>query len=72
VKQGKRTVRFGLFVAGLLLADVSFLVYLGNALALEAASGSIARAGVLGKIGGSIIAGAGILTGKPIVTPGET
>jgi hypothetical protein len=60
---GSRTLCYGIFAVGLFLAGVGFLVYLGNALAMEGASGSIARLGILGMIAGSIIAGVGIITG---------
>jgi hypothetical protein len=54
-------LRYGIFALGLSLAGVSFLVYLGNALALERASRNVARSGILGMIAGSVIAGAGII-----------
>jgi hypothetical protein len=44
-----------------LLAGVSFLVYLGNGLALEGASGGVARFGILGMVGGSVVAGAAVI-----------
>jgi hypothetical protein len=61
LQQRKRAVHYGIFVAGLLLAGVSFLVYLGNAMALEGASRTIARWAVLGMVGGSILASAGVV-----------
>ena len=60
---GYRTLHYGLFAVGLFLAGVSFLVYLGNALALEGASNRMARLAILGMIGGSSIAGVGSITG---------
>jgi hypothetical protein len=56
-------MRYGLLAGGLLLAGVGFLVYLGNALALEGASGTLTWAAVLAMIGGSVTAGAGALLG---------
>jgi hypothetical protein len=63
LKQRYRTLRYGMFVAGLFVAGVSLLVCIGNDLALEGRSGSIAMLSILGMIGGSIIAGVAIITG---------
>ena len=60
---GYRTLRYGIFVAGFLLAGMSFLVCWGNALAMEGWSESVEKLGILGVLGGSIIAGFGIMFG---------
>jgi hypothetical protein len=58
-----RTLRYGLFTAGLLLASFSFLVCLGNALTLEGRSEAVEKLCIVGTVAGSIIAGLGIITG---------
>jgi hypothetical protein len=58
-----RTLRYGMFVVGLLLAAVSFLVCLGNSMMLEGRKDSIDRFSILGMIGGSTLAGIGIIMG---------
>jgi hypothetical protein len=63
LKQPNRTARYGIFVAGLLLAGGGFLVYLGNALAMEGASDRVAGVGILGVVVGSVIAAVGIILG---------
>jgi hypothetical protein len=59
-KRYGRGVRYGVFLSGLLLAGASFLLYLGNALAMEGSSESLEWAGIVGMIVGSIIAAAGL------------
>ena len=63
MEQRKRPIRYGLFAAGLVLAMLSFLIYLGNALAMEGANQGIADFGIYGIIGGCVVAGLGILAG---------
>jgi hypothetical protein len=54
-------LHYGIFVAGLLLAGLSFLVVCGTSLALEGRSESIEKVGFLGMIAGSILACVGII-----------
>jgi hypothetical protein len=56
-----RLLHYGVFVAGLLVAGLSFLVACANSLALEGWSESTDKVGILGMIGGSIIACVGIM-----------
>ena len=60
---GYRTLRYGLFVIGLLVAAMSFLLCFGNALVGEGAREDITRAAALGVVGGSAVAGGAIITG---------
>lgn len=58
---GYGTVRYGLFIIGLLVAGVSFLVYVGNALTLEGRRDSIETLAILGMLAGSSLAGLGMI-----------
>lgn len=60
---GYRTLRYGFFVAGLLLAALSFLVCFGNALAGEGARDEVTRARFLGLVVRSVVAGGAVLAG---------
>jgi hypothetical protein len=56
-----------MFVAGLSVATMSFLLCLGNALVGEGAREEITRVAALGVVGGSAVAGGAIITG-PVMT----
>jgi hypothetical protein len=58
-----RTLRYSFFVAGLLVAAVSFLVNFGNALAGEGARDEVTRATFLGVVVGSAVAGGAVPVG---------
>jgi hypothetical protein len=63
---GYRTLRYGMFVAGILLAGMSLLLAIGNGLAGEGAREEIMRAASVGVVCGSIIAGGAIFAGAVI------
>jgi hypothetical protein len=66
MRQRNKALSYGSFAAGLVLAALGFLVYLGNAMAMEAAGHGIARLAILTMIGGNVVAVFGIsLRGIP-------
>jgi hypothetical protein len=60
VDQQHRALSNGLLIAGLLLTPLSFLVYFGNALAMEAAGEGVAHLAILAMIAGNILVVAGL------------
>lgn len=56
-----RALHISFFILGLLLSGMSFMVYVGNALTGEGRSDSVALAGILGMIAGSVTTAAGAL-----------
>jgi hypothetical protein len=58
-----RALRYGFFVAGLVVAALSFLMCFGNALAGEGARDEVTRATFLGVVMGSAVAGGAVLSG---------